>query len=133
MTELLVKSAKILSQRLEPALGLIGDERLQSPDGDMANRQRFSSVHELVPKPGCLAYSISKGGLGNLTRTLALEFAGCGIRVNAVGPGATVTDLNRAWTGDAASAVAPIRPAARAIAAARDLVCIMCFLRAAVL
>jgi glucose 1-dehydrogenase len=60
-----------------------------------------SSVHEFVPKPGFLAYSISKGGLGNLTRTLALEFAGRGIRVNAVGPGATVTDLNRAWTGDA--------------------------------
>jgi glucose 1-dehydrogenase len=60
-----------------------------------------SSVHELVPKPGFLAYSISKGGLGNLTRTLALEFAGHGIRVNAVGPGATMTDLNRAWTEDA--------------------------------
>lgn len=60
-----------------------------------------SSVHEVVPKPGFLAYSISKGGLGNLTRTLALEFAGHGIRVNAVGPGATVTDLNRAWTDDA--------------------------------
>jgi glucose 1-dehydrogenase len=60
-----------------------------------------SSVHEVVPKPGFLAYSISKGGLGNLTRTLALEFAAHGIRVNAVGPGATITDLNRAWTEDA--------------------------------
>ena len=45
-----------------------------------------SSVHEIIPKPGFLAYSISKGGLGNLTRTLALEFADRGIRVNAVGP-----------------------------------------------
>ena len=60
-----------------------------------------SSVHEIVPKPGFLAYSIAKGGLGNLTRTLALEFAAHGIRVNAVGPGATITDLNRAWTEDA--------------------------------
>jgi len=59
-----------------------------------------SSVHEIVPKPGFLAYSISKGGLGNLTRTLALEFADRGIRVNAVGPGATITDLNSAWTQD---------------------------------
>ena len=59
-----------------------------------------SSVHEIVPKPGFLAYSIAKGGLGNLTRTLALEFAAHGIRVNAVGPGATITDLNRAWTED---------------------------------
>jgi glucose 1-dehydrogenase len=59
-----------------------------------------SSVHELVPKPGYLAYSMSKGALGNLTRTLALEFADRGIRVNAVAPGATVTDINRAWASD---------------------------------
>jgi glucose 1-dehydrogenase len=59
-----------------------------------------SSVHELIPKPGFVAYSLSKGGLGNLTRTLALEFADRGIRVNAVAPGATVTDINRAWTHD---------------------------------
>ena len=43
---------------------------------------------------------MSKGGLGNLTRTLALEFADRGIRVNAVAPGATATDMNRAWTED---------------------------------
>ena len=61
-----------------------------------------SSVHEIVPKPGYLAYSISKGGMANLTRTLALEFAGRGIRVNAVGPGAIDTPINAAWTGDAA-------------------------------
>jgi glucose 1-dehydrogenase len=54
-------------------------------------------VHEVVPKPGFLAYSISKGGLGNLTRTLALEFADRGIRVNAVGPGAVLTSMNDAW------------------------------------
>ena len=60
-----------------------------------------TSVHELVPKPGYLAYSIAKGGLGNLTRTLALEFADKGIRVNAVGPGAIATDMNAAWKDDA--------------------------------
>jgi glucose 1-dehydrogenase len=60
-----------------------------------------SSVHQIVPKPGYLAYSLSKGGLGNLTRTLALEYADRGIRVNAVGPGAIETPINRGWTGDA--------------------------------
>ena len=56
-----------------------------------------SSVHQLIPKPKYVSYSISKGGLENMTRTLALEYAGRGIRVNAVGPGAVVTPINRAW------------------------------------
>lgn len=59
-----------------------------------------SSVHALIPKPGYLSYSLSKGGMINLTRTLALEFADKGIRVNAVGPGAIVTDINAAWKDD---------------------------------
>jgi glucose 1-dehydrogenase len=60
----------------------------------------ISSVHQLIPKPGYLGYSASKGGMQNLTRTLALEYAGRGIRVNGVGPGATVTPINRAWVDD---------------------------------
>ena len=56
-----------------------------------------SSVHEIIPKPKYVSYSISKGGMENLTRTLALEYAGQGIRVNAVGPGAVVTPINKAW------------------------------------
>ena len=56
-----------------------------------------SSVHETIPKPKYLSYSISKGGMENLTKTLALEYADRGIRVNAVGPGAIVTPINRAW------------------------------------
>lgn len=59
-----------------------------------------SSVHETIPKPGYLAYSMSKGGLGNLTRTLALEYAAHGIRVNAVAPGAVATPMNESWVGD---------------------------------
>jgi glucose 1-dehydrogenase len=59
-----------------------------------------SSVHQLIPKPDYLGYSTSKGGMQNLTRTLALEFAERGIRVNGIGPGATVTPINRAWIDD---------------------------------
>jgi len=59
-----------------------------------------SSVHELIPKPKYLPYSVSKGGMENMTRTLALEYAGRGIRVNAVGPGAVVTPINSAWIHD---------------------------------
>ena len=60
----------------------------------------ISSVHQIIPKPDYLGYSASKGGMQNLTRTLALEYAGRGIRVNAIGPGATVTPINRAWIDD---------------------------------
>jgi glucose 1-dehydrogenase len=59
-----------------------------------------SSNHESQPKPGFIAYSVSKGGLGNLTKTLALEFSDRRIRVNAVAPGATVTPLNKSWIDD---------------------------------
>jgi glucose 1-dehydrogenase len=59
-----------------------------------------SSVHEIIPKPKYLSYSISKGGMENLNKTLALEYADRGIRVNAVGPGAIVTPMNRAWIDD---------------------------------
>jgi glucose 1-dehydrogenase len=59
-----------------------------------------SSVHQRIPKPGYLGYSVSKGGMQNLTTTLALEYAGRGIRVNGLGPGATITPINRAWVDD---------------------------------
>jgi glucose 1-dehydrogenase len=59
-----------------------------------------SSVHEMIPKPGYIAYSISKGGMENMTRTLALEYADRGIRVNAVAPGAVRTDMNARWVED---------------------------------
>jgi glucose 1-dehydrogenase len=59
-----------------------------------------SSVHQLIPKPDYLGYSTSKGGMQNLTRTLALEYAAHNIRVNGIGPGATVTPINRTWIDD---------------------------------
>jgi glucose 1-dehydrogenase len=36
----------------------------------------------------------------NLTRTLALEYADRGIRVNGIGPGATITPINSGWIDD---------------------------------
>ena len=60
----------------------------------------ISSVHQLIPKPNYLGYSTSKGGMQNMTRTLALEYAADGIRVNGIGPGATITPINRAWVDD---------------------------------
>jgi len=69
-------------------------------EGKPGSIVNISSVHEIIPRPRYVSYSVSKGGMGNLTRTLALEYAGDGIRVNGVGPGATVTPINRAWIDD---------------------------------
>lgn len=56
-----------------------------------------SSVHEIIPKPKYVPYSVSKGGMENMTKSLALEYADRNIRVNSVGPGAIVTPINNAW------------------------------------
>ena len=69
-------------------------------DGKPGSIINVSSVHQRIPKPNYLGYSVSKGGMQNMTTTLALEYAANGVRVNAIGPGATVTPINRAWIDD---------------------------------
>lgn len=58
-----------------------------------------TSVHQLIPKPQYLGYSMSKGAILNLTRTLALEYASFGIRINNIAPGAIATPINP-WSQD---------------------------------
>ena len=68
----------------------------------------------------------------NLTTTLALEYAGKGIRVNAIGPGATTTPINRAWVDDPVKAgmVLSHIPMARA-GTADEMAGVTCFLASA--
>jgi NAD(P)-dependent dehydrogenase (short-subunit alcohol dehydrogenase family) len=54
-----------------------------------------SSMYGRVGGDRLVAYAASKGGLDALTRTLALEWAPHGVRVNAVAPGYLRTDLTR--------------------------------------
>lgn len=88
-----------------------------------------SSVHQRIPKPNYLGYSVSKGGMQNLTTTLALEYAGRNIRVNGIGPGATITPINRAWVDDPEKAkqVTQHIPLARA-GTADEMAGVACFL-----
>jgi glucose 1-dehydrogenase len=60
----------------------------------------ISSPHEIIPKPGYIDYAMSKAGMINLTKTLALEYAHKGIRVNSVVPGAVITPMNNSWIHD---------------------------------
>jgi glucose 1-dehydrogenase len=55
----------------------------------------ISSVHDEQPHKGNSLYTIAKGGMKMLTRNLALELAPFHIRVNALSPGAILTDMNR--------------------------------------
>jgi NAD(P)-dependent dehydrogenase (short-subunit alcohol dehydrogenase family) len=54
-----------------------------------------ASVAGMVGIKMLAAYSASKGGLIQLTKTLALEWARHGVRVNALAPGYVLTDINR--------------------------------------
>jgi NAD(P)-dependent dehydrogenase (short-subunit alcohol dehydrogenase family) len=54
-----------------------------------------SSVTGLRAFPGVLAYCVSKAGVDQLTRCAALEMAAHGVRVNAVNPGVTISNLHR--------------------------------------
>ena len=54
----------------------------------------ISSIHERAPRPGGVDYDAAKGGLSQLTATLALELAPKGIAVNGVAPGMILTPMN---------------------------------------
>ena len=69
-----------------------GVAALKARKGAVVN---VSSVNGLRSFAGVLAYCVSKSGVDHLTRCAALEMAPHGVRVNAVNPGVTVTNLHR--------------------------------------
>lgn len=55
----------------------------------------MSSINAVVTIPNQLPYNVSKGGLNQLTRVMAMGLADKGVRVNAIGPGSILTDMLR--------------------------------------
>ena len=53
----------------------------------------MSSVNGVLAIPNIASYNVSKGGINQLTRVMALALADRGIRVNAVAPGTIATEL----------------------------------------
>jgi glucose 1-dehydrogenase len=65
-------------------------EMVKRGSGTIVN---ITSVHEEIPSPGGAAYDAAKGGLRNITRTLALELAPHGVRINNIAPGMIATPM----------------------------------------
>jgi len=81
-----VKAMYMLSQRAAKVMVA------QGKGGAIVN---MASTNGHVGERGLAAYNTSKGGVVMLTKTMAIELAKYGIRVNAVSPGFILTDLAR--------------------------------------
>lgn len=70
------------------------------PAGTIIN---MSSVNAVFAIPNQVPYSVSKGGVSQLTKVMALSLAPYGIRVNAIGPGSIMTNILKAVASDKAA------------------------------
>ena len=73
---------------------LVGREMIKKKKGKIIN---ISSVLSQIVQPGRSVYAVAKAGVSHLTRALALEWGKYNISVNAIGPGLTITPLNKKY------------------------------------
>ena len=78
-----LKGAFLVAQAVARAMA-------QARRGSIVN---MSSVNGVLAIPSIASYNVSKGGINQLTRVMALALADRGIRVNAVAPGTIATEL----------------------------------------
>ena len=71
--------------------------RSGTPPGVIIN---LSSINAVVAIPNQLPYCVSKGGIDQFTKVMALALAPHGIRVNAIGPGSIMTGILKAVATD---------------------------------
>ena len=84
-----------------------------------------SSVGGLVGVPGLSAYAASKWGVIGLTKSVALEYATRGVRINAIAPGATATEMLMSGSQesrDFLTSLAPMKRISEPIEIARAIV-----------
>ena len=79
----------------------VGSHMLERGSGSVIN---VASVAAFGGVPGLTPYGASKAAVVSLTKSLAMEWGSRGVRVNALCPGWTATDLNRnLWENEEAS------------------------------
>jgi NAD(P)-dependent dehydrogenase (short-subunit alcohol dehydrogenase family) len=66
------------------------------PSGERGSLLLFASIQSFLPFEGTVAYAAAKTGVAGLARSLANDWSGRGVRVNALAPGVFPTELNRA-------------------------------------
>src|SRR6185369_15378354 len=89
--------ARCMAVNLEGAWHVIRavlPDMLQVGKGSIIN---IASTHAFAIIPGCFPYPVAKHGLIGLTRSLAVEYAPQGVRVNAIAPGYIETDKVKDW------------------------------------
>lgn len=74
--------------------------QLEAGEGPPGAIVTMSSINAWFGLPNSAAYSASKGGVSQLTKSIAIALAEHGIRVNAVGPGTIETGMSAALTKD---------------------------------
>jgi glucose 1-dehydrogenase len=76
---------------------MVAQVKAGKPPGSIIN---MSSINAVVAIPNHVPYCVSKGGIDQLTKVMALSLAPHGIRVNAIGPGSIMTDILKAVATD---------------------------------
>jgi NAD(P)-dependent dehydrogenase (short-subunit alcohol dehydrogenase family) len=87
--------------------------RLMIDRGEGGRIVNVTSVHEHIPLRDAAAYCAAKGGLGMLTKVMALELGEHGITVNSVAPGEIATPMTGAHDEDPSEEERPALPADR--------------------
>jgi len=76
---------------------MVAQVKAGKPPGTIIN---MSSINAVVAIANHAPYCVSKGGIDQLTKVMALSLAPYGIRVNAIGPGSIMTDILKAVATD---------------------------------